>query len=75
MAPLAEALDAEATAQRTALRTVRVGTKENAVADMLSRGDDGPALQRARELRARAVRLYFVESRYEALDQVIGMTR
>ena len=75
MAPLAEALDAEATAQSTALRTVRVGTKENAVADALSRGDDGLARQRARELRARAVRLQFVESRYEALDQVIGISR
>ena len=67
MAPLAEALDADAAARGVALRTVRVGTKENAVADALSRGDTTLALQRARELRATVVRLSICESRYSAL--------
>ena len=59
MAPLAEALDRYMADVQVALRTRRVTTKENKMADELSRGECGALLRRARELGHPARRLRF----------------
>ena len=71
---MAEALDAEATALGTAMRTLSVTTAENRISDRLSRGGEGPVLARARELRATPKRVWVKEDRYAVLSQVIGMS-
>lgn len=58
MAPLAHELASVIIAASRSLRTLRITTKENAIADALSRdGDDGPLLAAVAAARGRAVRV------------------